>query len=349
MHDVGRLIAAGDPDELLLAVDRLSAARDWDGLVDLARRCREAVELGRQLWPVSMHIEYRLALEAPGPWAGAVVEPGAAPFALGPLTEVVADRHTWDEVATHLPHPASAAAVAQERAIRGEPVLAPELLHDLPSRLADFEPSYALPQYEERRATFPPPPVATGPLGAPRELPVGTSLEPDDACRALHSVVETWVTQSSGRVEVVVTEGGIEEAIGLLAPTAAVRPLEPADALAVLQWAGASGGTHGRRRGGAAGRFSTLWAGASLAGLEWPATVGEDFLAQLGAAVRELRWARWEGPGPSGGWRLRLAVADPLDGLAWAIDAHDPPEADDVVLPGGRRTQAPPGDLAAPA
>jgi len=98
-----RLIELGDLDELTRLIDRLGAAGDWDGLVDLRDRCRAALERGKQLWPAASLAEYRLALEAPGPWAASVLVPGAGRFALGPLSEVAASSHTWAELAPHVP------------------------------------------------------------------------------------------------------------------------------------------------------------------------------------------------------------------------------------------------------
>src|SRR3990170_7903544 len=79
-------IEASDTDELLRHTARLCQAEDWDGLVDLEARCREAVTRGKQLWGVAENVRYRLALEAPGAWAGAAVAAGPARRALGPLT-----------------------------------------------------------------------------------------------------------------------------------------------------------------------------------------------------------------------------------------------------------------------
>ena len=47
----------------------------------------------------------RRARPAPGRWAATVLG-GGGPFSLGPLTEVAASTHSWDELAPHLPgHP----------------------------------------------------------------------------------------------------------------------------------------------------------------------------------------------------------------------------------------------------
>jgi hypothetical protein len=101
------------------------------------------------------------------------------------------------------------------------------------------------------------------------------------------------------------------------------REVPYADALCRLAWAGASGGAHGRRRGAAAGRFSTWWALAALTGLAAPDDEWPPPAAELGEAAASLRWAVWSPPGPRLGWSLHLAVEDPEDGLAWAIGATD--------------------------
>ena len=117
---IGELIEGGDLDELVRHVDHLCFAEDWDGLVELRDRSRKAFERGRQLWPVASLAEYRLALEAPAPWAAAVVVPGAGRFALGPLPEVAAQGHRWADLAPHLPRTPEATFVAHERVVRGE-------------------------------------------------------------------------------------------------------------------------------------------------------------------------------------------------------------------------------------
>ena len=70
----------------------------------------------------------------------------------------------------------------------------------------------------------------------------------------------------------------------------------------------------------ARGRFEAWWCAAALTGLDevWP-PAGED----LGGAVAELRWGRWDEGTPPTGWHLLIAVEDPADGLAWALDARD--------------------------
>ncbi|MGH9186177.1 MAG: hypothetical protein ACRD0U_10250 [Acidimicrobiales bacterium] len=114
------LIERNDLDELVREVERRCAARNWDGLVTLRDRCRAALERGRQLWPVASLAEYRLALEAPGRWAASVLTEGAGRFALGPLTEVVAASHTWDDIAPDLAPGPVAGVVAHEQGVGDE-------------------------------------------------------------------------------------------------------------------------------------------------------------------------------------------------------------------------------------
>ena len=59
------LVESTDLDGLVRFVDIVVDQRDWDGLVAVRDRCREAVERGKQLWGVADFVEYRLALDAP--------------------------------------------------------------------------------------------------------------------------------------------------------------------------------------------------------------------------------------------------------------------------------------------
>lgn len=333
MRDLQHLVDRADAGALLAAVDALSADRRWDDMADLARRCRDAIELGKQLWAVATHIDYRLALEGPPGPAARVLRPGAGRFALGPLTEVAASRHDWDALGGHLADPIVAEAVAQERVLRGDDLTGQGgswLLAgaQLPLRLAGWEPRYALPVYRDRSALFPQPEVATRRwAGDPAP---GRSVVPrvpgDAGARALRDVVEVWAGESTGTVDAAAVEGSALQAVHALESVrdgAHLAPLTAGEALALMQWAGASGGAHGRRRGGAAGRFAAWWAAAALAGLSWPPSPDVTFSEELGGAVGELRWWRWRTGTAEGGWVLRLAVEDPVDRLAWALDAVD--------------------------
>lgn len=321
--DPASLVSTGDHDELLREVDRRCDARDWDGLVALADMCRRAVDRGLQLWPIAHHIDYRLALEAPGPWAGSVIAEGAGRFTPGPLPEVAASTHEWEELAEHLPDGPGAMLTAHERVVRGEDLTdtepgGPEVL-DIPRVLQEWEPTYPLATYEAHGVDFPAPepvrlrPVAPASAGAP--------CADGDALAALRDLVSAWTAGSNGRVDVVAVRGGWENALGALGPTT-VRQAEVdlASAMATMGWAAASGGAHGRRPGAATGRFGAWWALAALTGRldDWP--VDGDALA---GAADDLRWYVWDAGAPATGWSLHLAVEDPRREKAWAVSATD--------------------------
>ncbi len=326
-------LGSGDLDELLRWVDRLCEARDWDGLVTLGERSRTAFATsGRQLWPIVSQVEYRLALEAPGAWAASVLVEGAGRFALGPLPEVAASTHSWAELAPHLSAGPASGLAAHERVVRGEDVsdaggVGLEVL-ELPGALCPWEPAYPLATYRADGADFltPAPPRLTA-LDLPlRTAALDAVVDDVEACTALRALVERWVVESDGVVEVGAVHGRAEVAIAAVAAVGGaggpVRAAEvaPSQALAAMAWAGASGGAHGRRRGAAVGRFGAWWALAAVAGLldDWPVPP-----EQLGDAAAELRWLIWEPAVFSGGWSLHLAVEDPEDNLAWVIAATD--------------------------
>jgi hypothetical protein len=320
--DLAELVEAGDPARLLDAVQGLCAARDWDGLAELRERLIEAVERGRPLWPLRTYVEYRLALEAPGPAAAAVLRPGAGRFALGPLTEVAGAAHTWEELAPHLDDAGIAGAVAQERVLRGEDLRGdrrarPEVL-ELPLVLAGWEPAYALASYKADEVEVPDPgaePVAMRPASAKP----GPAVALPEAVHALTDLVEVWTTSSNGVARAVAVRGGPDEAVAALGhPEHRLGRLSGAQAVARMAWAAASGGAHGERRGAALGRFDAWWAASALAGLAWP----PDPEAR-GAQVARLSWWCWDDGMPASGWVLRLAVTDPDAGWSVALDATD--------------------------
>jgi hypothetical protein len=319
--DLGELVGTGDPAALLRAVDGLCAADDWDDLVELLARLEEAIEFGKPLWPVRTYVEYRLALEAPGRHAASVLRPGAARFALGPLTEVAASAHPWADLAPHLDTSSVAGAVAQERVLRGEdlrgdPRAHPEVL-ELPMVLQPWEPAYPLATYRRDRLHVTGPPTGTAPKPAGGD-PAAARLDDAETHRALLGLVEVWTSQSEGTADAVLVDGGAADAAAALAggPVRLAR-LTPAEALALMAWAAASGGAHGVRRGAALGRFDSWWAATVLSGLDWPPEPD-----QLAAAIERLDWWAWD-DGPLTGWVLRLAVADRGAGWAAAVDARD--------------------------
>jgi hypothetical protein len=239
---------------------------------------------------------------------------------------VVAQDHTWHELAPLMAPSARRALVAQERVLRGEPV-PDEEAGELPGRLQGWEPAYALATYRPDGSLEVPVPKGVGPEGTAVDCPVGAAgtqgdQDAEDAALALHGALQHWAVRSGGTVRAVGVEGGASEAIGSLGhERAALRACSMAEASALLAWGAADGGAHGRRRGAATGRFELWWCLSVLAGIEdrWPCDPGP------GAA--RLGYALWSPLGAPGGWSCRIVVVDEADGLAWALDAHDPPTA----------------------
>lgn len=315
-------LAVGDLDELLREVDRLCEASDWEEVESLRRRARSAIERGHQLWPAASYAEYRLALEAPAAWAAAVVHEGAGWMAPGPLTEVVAQNHSFAQLSGELEHGPTRATVAAERVIRGE---ACDLGHPddtlpggIPARLSDWEPDYQLAVYRPDGADFDPPALVE-----PNEVlaaPFDVQPDPDaaDGAECLTDAVKHWSSQSEATVRASGVVGDRTDALGALGVTEARwRSASLGEAGALLAWAASDGAAHGRRRGAAAGRFELWWTLAVLCGIEgeWPCDPGPD--------ASELRYGLWLPVEAVTGWSCRITVEDPLDGLAWALDAHD--------------------------
>jgi hypothetical protein len=320
------LIHRADLDGLVRLVDDCTASRDWARLRRLRDRARHAVGTGRQLWPAATLAEYRLALLAPASWAAGVLDEGSGRFTIGPLTEVVAQHHSWSELAPLLEPGPRAAFVAQERVLRGDVIDAssvaalPDVL-DLPFELGSWEPPYRLADYHDSTAEFPAPALPS--VFVDVDVPAGNGARLDDPTveLAVQQLVEPWTVSSDGHAELAAVEGdaaGALHALGL--PSARVAELTPGAAIAWLAWAGASGGAHGRRRGAAAGRFGAMWLLAAFGDAldDWPVP-----LAELGRLAGELRWWWWDAHEPTTGWQLQLAVEDPAEGLAWAISARD--------------------------
>ncbi|MDX1689785.1 MAG: hypothetical protein R3290_02055 [Acidimicrobiia bacterium] len=326
-------VARGDLDELIRLVDGICSARDWEALVLLRDRCRLAVEeRGLQLWPAAEFAEYRLALEAPGEYVGEVVVEGSGRFTLGPLWEVAASTHDWTELADHLAPGPMRAMAAHERVMRGEDLTddgsVDARVLDLPFRLEPWEPVYPPAVYRSDTADFPTPVVPR--LSEFPDVPAGPVIDDVETVEALTDLGRVWTDQSNGATAAVAVEGDARGAIAALHDGPVLgAPVDGATGLAIMAWAGASGGAYGRRRGNPAGRFAAWWAATALAGLEWP----PDPTA-LGEAVAELDWVVWEPQDLAAGWRCFLAVGDPLDGLAWAVAAEDSYREGDDPLAG---------------
>ena len=324
--DSDRLIAlveGSDLNGLVRFIDGIVADRDWDGLVELRDRCLEATERGKQLWGAAQFAEYRIALDAPGPYAGAVVREGAGRYALGPLWEVAASTHTWDELESHIGDPRSRALVAGERAIRGETIADEDvdgLVLEIPLNPFGWEPSYPAADYRADRANFP---EYELPEMRWVELPSAVVAEGGDpmVCDALLDLVKPWTEESSGRAECRAIVGLAVDAIRALGPhRVRLAEVDLGQALALLTWVGAGGGAYGRRRGTPIGRAAAWWTVSSLLGMEddWPPDP-----AALAQEAAELRWFAWDPGDRVGGWNFHLAIEDPAEGLAWAVSAVD--------------------------
>jgi hypothetical protein len=316
------LVEAADLNALLRAVDGLCASRAWDALLELADRCEEAIQRGKQLWPIAAHIDYRIALEAPGPIAAEVLHPEVGRFAHGPLSEVAASSHTWSELAPYLNTPQVAAYVAQERILRGEDLEGDRRAHaevmEMPLRLARWEPTYALATFYRDHVEVSEPWSPKDPMARVEAVP-GTEFDDAELTGALLDLVAPWTTESNGAARAVVVEGDAAAAASAIAlGSVMIGPLAPAEAIQRMAWAAASGGAHGRRRGAALGRLMAWYVAVLASDLRWPPAPDD-----LGRAIERLRWWRWDEDVAESGWVLRLAISDPYRGWAAAIGATD--------------------------
>lgn len=326
MVDLTALIEAEDVAALLFEVDARCSDGDWDGLEVIARRCRDALERGRQLWPVASHVDYRLALEAPGRWAATVLDRSSR-FTLGPLTEVAASTHTWAELRPHLPGAHVAAVVGQERILRGEDLrgdtAAAPGVFELPMTLGAGETGHKLPEYRAHDADFPDPvepagaDVTAGAVGG-----AAVAIAPATTA-AVRDLFEAWTADSDGSCRLTATTDGPATAAAAAAAAAGADSILLAEvdagaALVWLTWAGASGGLHGRRRGGATGRFVAWWAAAALCSAGWP-VAGVDALAHV-------TWWWWAPLPRPPGLTCALAVEDRRSGVTTALLATVPPQ-----------------------
>jgi hypothetical protein len=343
VHDqrLEELIHRADLDELIRMIDDRCATRDWDGLERLRNQCRAAVTTGRQLWPAAILAEYRLTLWAPAATAARMVDEAIGTVSLGaasigtgvtgPLTEVVAQHHSWAELSAHLKDPIARAYVLHECALRGEEIplgdrnAAASMIIEIPATPASWEPSYLLAVYSDHGAQFPTPPVITATTPFIR-AETGEPIEDDQVIavrEAFDSVVQPWISHSNGYCEVLCVDGGPEQAIAVCAPEAdqvRMTQIDSATALQWIHWIGASGGAHGRRPGAAAGRDALWWLLGTIGELtdQWPPAE-----ADMTELLDDLTWWWWESPGVLSGWNLQLLCQDAPHGVTWAFTAHD--------------------------
>ncbi|MGI9053529.1 MAG: hypothetical protein ACR2HQ_12925, partial [Ilumatobacteraceae bacterium] len=303
------LIHRADLDGLVRLADDATSAGDWALLRRLRDRARHAVGTGRQLWPAATLAEYRLALAAPAEWAAGVLDEGSGRFTIGPLTEVVAQRHTWAELGPLLEPGPRAALVAHERALRDEPIDPasviglPEVL-DMPYERAEWEPTYPLAEYTDLGVEALSPPLPEGLRAVPHLPAIDETAVVDDAAveLAVRQLVEPWTASSDGHADVIAVDGDAPMALRALGvPSVRMAPLTAEHAMAWLGWAGASGGAHGRRRGAATGRFGALWLLGALVDVDADRPLD---LAELGEVASGLRWWWWDANEPVTGWQL---------------------------------------------
>ena len=338
MADLDRLLVDGDLDGLLRLIDDACDDADWEVLEQVATRSRLAVERGHQLWPAADHAEHRLALAAPASFAAAAVVRDATTFGVAPLAEVAASSHTGADLDPHLPVDVGTvrAVVAHERVARGEDLAGVELAADpfgLPLRLAAWEPATDGPTIGPYGVDDPvPPPGPLQPAAEPddqrSDADRSAGPEAETARIALRDLVATWTEQSRGTATAVSVLGAGPQAAATAgratdAGPISLRSLATDEAIGLLAWAGASGGAHGRRRGAARGRFEAWWCATALSGLDGPDESWPPDPADLGDAMAEMGWWRWDGARRPAGWFLGIAIDDPDDGLAWALAAGD--------------------------
>ena len=315
-------------------VDDRTAAGDWAGLRAARDRCRAAVATGRQLWPAATLAEYRLALVAPPTWAAPMIAEDAGLFTIGPLTEVIAQHHTWAELQPLLPATPGAAVVAHERvaARRGDrcrPSVAdlPDVF-DLPYTVAPWEPAYPLATYSDDGVDAPPPPDPTSPAGRARAgAPPAERLDDDAVELAVRQLVETWTASSNGRAEVACVDG---TPATMPSPPSALSDVDepPADASPKR-----SPGWPGRAPAGAPTAVDAARPSAASApcGCSPPLLDLTDDWPVPARRARRAGPARCAGRGGTPGvgrhgWRLQLAVEDATTAAPGRSAPSTPPD-----------------------
>ena len=322
--NVKALIEGSDLAGLSRHIDAVCERRAWDELVSLRDQCNEAVELGKQVWAIAQFAEYRLALEAPVKVSVSanVFTDGRGRFALGPLWEVAASTHPWDEFAPHEFTPTIRAMIAHERSIRGDAVDDARIdagVLAAPLALQAWEPSYPVALYKSDRAVFPDDIFDIDMDWT--DLPEPTDIQSEDGvCHALMELVKPWWEDSLGKSEAVTVDGSIEGGIRALGPRRArIAEVDHTTAMEAMVWAGASGGGHGRRRGSPTGRAGAWWVLLEALGYD---EMPED-LSVVGDEASELRWLLWDPGDRIGGWNLHIGIEDPIDNISWILSAVD--------------------------
>ena len=315
------LVQRADLDGLVRHVDDTCSAREWSHLVRVRDSARAAVDTGRQLWPIATLANYRLALWAPAELAVRALDDTARTFMPGPVSEIIAVHHRWDDLEPFLAPGHDRSLVAHERALRGDDIDAGEhSALDIPMAVQAWEPRYEPASYNDDGVDSPMPDVPHADTSVIADA--GEHVDDPETVTAFRSLMEPWTSQSNGTARCTVVEGGMAEALAAHGvPHARITGITLRDALGLLAWAGASGGAHGKRRGLATGRSNAWWFLATFAGMQedWPCDPDE-----LGEVLGAMTFAVWEdNHSPTDGWNLRLVMEDTDEGLACAVSAHD--------------------------
>lgn len=319
--ELDQLIRRADLDELVRYVDSTCSARDWEHVLEIRNEARNAVNTGRQLWPIATLANFRLALWAPAELAVRALDDTARTFMPGPVSEIIAQYHRWEELDEYLSDGHDRSLIAYERALRGDVI--PPYEHqalDIPFALAEWEPEYNAPSYSDDGVVDAMPSLHTKWHACATRIadPID-----DDTTHSFTRLMEPWTAHSNGHARAVVVEGELEDALGALQLTNVdFSELTPDVALRWLTWAASSGGAHGKRRGMASGRSEALWLLATFTGLDetWPRSFNE-----LGDVVRnQLEFFAFTATNHlDREWWLQLAIVDPHEGLTAAFIARD--------------------------
>lgn len=334
---VGEMINAGDQTKVMQEIDRLSDADDWYGLLELSSRCRIAsTERGKPLWGCAAHAEYRIALDASPQVAALVMDTELGPFALGPVPEVVASAHDFEEMLVHIPTRITPQweMFVYECVARGDDVVAGgldvdvaarlEADHEVPLVLSSWEPEYSAPKFRKDKVEVNRPALLSLRELSTSKIETGgnetgedETISDPDSTSALYALVASWCSQSNGVARVVATES-LQSAVHYVDPSAKdVVAVDAAAAVSAMVWAGADGGAHGKRNGLARGRALMRNALASLG----DADLRDE--EAFGRTLKEFSWFSWDVPRTGQGWSLALAAQDNVDQVAFAVFATD--------------------------
>jgi hypothetical protein len=314
------LIRSADLDGLVRHVDDTCASREWDHLVRIRNEARSAVNTGRQLWPIATLANYRLALWAPAEFAVRALDDTARTFMPGPVSEILAVHHSWEDMNEHLAPGHDRSLVAYERALRGDEIDENEpAVLDLAINPQWWEPLYSLAIYTDDGVQFDS--VDTAATNVILTAAHAEAIS-DNTVDVFRRMMEPWTAQSNGTAHAAVVEGGVEEALGALGlSSAGITDITHLEALQLLGWAASSGGAHGKRRGAATGRSEAWWLLATFTGLDedWPCDAEE-----LGEVIETLNFSVFRNEEvPTTGWGLNMIIEDPEEGLTVALSATD--------------------------